>query len=77
MKSDRGVVFPELTLETRPGANGTTEKRVCDYVRKIRTPWLFYGASDHVAACAVNRTNLERLTSRHSKDGDWIIVHSY
>lgn len=78
MISDKGIAFPELAREERPGCNGAIEFRVLDHARKVRTPWQAAGyASDHVAACAVNRTDRDRLTPRHTTDGEWIIVRSY
>lgn len=55
--------------------------RIVDGVRQIRTPWLhdsaFSEATKKAAMYAVARTERDKLTHRHTIDGDWIVVHSY
>jgi hypothetical protein len=56
------------------------EWRVTDKVRRVRTPWLASDvrtlALERAAKTAVRRTDLAKLTSRHTRDGDWVIVHA-
>jgi hypothetical protein len=70
------------TVDTRPGINrGPDDWRVIDNVRKIRTPWMsgnIPNRTDAIIAAklAVKRTDPAKLTHRHTRDGEWIIVHS-
>jgi len=55
--------------------------RILDPARKVRTPWLhdsaFNESTKKAAMYAVARTEREKLTHRHTIDGDWVVVHSY
>lgn len=66
-------------IETRGGIRGT-EWRVVDYVRHVRTPWLGGDVRTNIveraAKMAVRNTDPNRLTQRHTRDDDWVIVHS-
>jgi hypothetical protein len=66
----------QVTIQVRHGCNGRSEWRAVDEVRKIRTPWQD-GSGNDAARYAVARTNRNRLTSAHTVDGDWVIVHRY
>ncbi len=69
----------EPVIETRPGPRGT-DWRVVDYVRHVRTPWLGSDVRTNIveraAKLAVRNTDPNRLTQRHTRDDDWVIVHS-
>lgn len=66
-----------LGIESVPGRGW----RIIDAARMIRTPWLhdsaFSEQTKKAAMYAVARTEREKLTHRHTVDGEWIIVHSY
>ena len=64
-------------IEERPGG----EWRVIDHMRRVRTPWLASGARtpiiEKAARAAVRRTDPARLVAhRHTRDEDWVVVHS-
>jgi hypothetical protein len=71
---------PEPMIETRQFGRGG-EWRVVDYVRKVRTPWLTAvartGILEKAAKMAVRRTDPQRLTHRHTRDDDWVVVHAF
>ena len=69
----------EATIEERHvGRSG--EWRVVDKARRVRTPWLASDVRTRVleqaAKMAVRRTDPAKLTSRHTRDGDWVVVHA-
>lgn len=55
--------------------------RIVDPARNIRTPWLhdscFNETTKKAAMYAVARTEREKLTDRHTVDGEWVVVHRY
>jgi hypothetical protein len=57
-----------------------SEWRVVDQARHVRTPWLSGSVRSSVvekaAKFAVRRTDPAKPTGRHTRDGDWIVVHS-
>ena len=64
-------------IEERPGG----EWRAIDYVRRVRTPWLHGGSRtpiiERAAKTAIRRTDPKKLIAhRHTRDDDWIVVHS-
>ncbi len=72
----KGPGEPAL-IEERPGG----EWRAVDYLRHVRTPWLASGARtpiiERAAKMAVRNTDPTKLTPhRHTRDKDWVVVHS-
>jgi len=71
-----------VIVDTRPGINRRSDEwRVVDDVRKIRTPWMSGDIPNRTEAIvaakmAVKRTDPSKLTHRHTRDGEWVIVHS-
>jgi hypothetical protein len=64
-------------IEERTGG----EWRAIDYFRRVRTPWLHGGSRtpiiENAAKTAVRRTDPKKLIAhRHTRDDDWIVVHS-
>lgn len=70
------------------GPNGSRRWRLVDGARKIRTPWQGTAPDDmHVGAARfamkhVNRPALDKLDDRHlparfTRDGEWLILHSF
>ena len=64
-------------IEERPGG----EWRAIDYVRRVRTPWLASSARttiiERAAKMSVRRTDPKKLIAhRHTRDDDWVVVHS-
>lgn len=64
-------------IEERPDGDW----RAVDYPRRVRTPWLASAARtsiiERAAKMAVRRTDPAKLVAhRHTRDADWIVVHS-
>lgn len=78
-KKAPALAVSEPVIETKSGIRGQ-EWRVIDYVRHVRTPWLDGGLRTRIletaAKTAVKRTNRDKLTDRHTRDEDWVVVHS-
>jgi len=67
----------QSVIEERPGGDW----RVIDYARRVRTPWLASSSRSSIveraAKMAVRRTDPAKLIAhRHTRDDDWVIVHS-
>jgi len=70
---------PAETIEERH-VGRTAEWRVVDSTRRVRTPWLAGDVRTRIleqaARMAVRRTDPAKLTSRHTRDGGWVLVHA-
>jgi len=75
--ASKGSASSEPVIETKAGLRGT-DWRVIDYVRHVRTPWLDGNLRTRVvetaAKKAVKGTDRDKLTDRHTRDRDWVVV---
>jgi len=68
----------DFKVEQRGGPNGTTDHRLVDDRRKIRTPWLaeWNPQVRRSASTALRRAEERYMQSKITRDADWRVVHA-